>query len=135
MTACLHARMSRFLVRLADVPAYWEWFPYLDFLRYGFAAQMMNHFGGDNNHPFQVLRMHRRPKSLALCHAALLSTWKILATLAIVESCDCLQGTTLLDFYGFQYTKWINLGFESLFLPAFFIVAILGLTFLKHSKR
>jgi hypothetical protein len=46
--------VHRFLVRLADVPAYWEWFPYLDFLRYGFAAQMMNHFGGGNNHPFQV---------------------------------------------------------------------------------
>ncbi|KAK9831908.1 hypothetical protein WJX81_008083 [Elliptochloris bilobata] len=86
-----------YLVRLQDIPKYWTWFPHLNFIKYAFSAQMLNEYGGANNHPF--------------------------------------QGASILEFYDFPHDKWVNLGLESLFLIAFFVLALLGLTFLRHSKR
>lgn len=33
-----------FLMRFADMPAYWKWYSYIDFLRYGWGALMVNQF-------------------------------------------------------------------------------------------
>lgn len=45
------------------------------------------------------------------------------------------QGTTILQYVDAEHGMWANLGFEALFVAAFFLLAFLGLTFVKHSKR
>ena len=37
-----------FLMRYHDMPAYWKWYSYIDFLRYGWGALMVNQFSGHN---------------------------------------------------------------------------------------
>jgi hypothetical protein len=37
------------LIRPADMPKYWEWFSYLNFLKYSWGALMKNQFEGDRN--------------------------------------------------------------------------------------
>ena len=36
------------LLRPQDQPAYWHWFSFLDFLKYAWAAQMINQFEGSH---------------------------------------------------------------------------------------
>lgn len=35
--------------RIEDVPVWWRWFSYVNFLRYSFEAQVVNYFGGGNH--------------------------------------------------------------------------------------
>ena len=47
------------LLRPQDQPSYWRWFSYLDFLKYAWAAQMINQFEGSHAIAldFQTVRM------------------------------------------------------------------------------
>ncbi len=36
------------LLRVNDMPGYWRWYSYLNFLRYGWGALMVNQFEGKN---------------------------------------------------------------------------------------
>ena len=36
------------LLRVKDMPGYWRWYSYLNFLRYGWGALMVNQFEGKN---------------------------------------------------------------------------------------
>ena len=36
------------LLRVKDMPGYWQWYSYLNFLRYGWGALMVNQFEGKN---------------------------------------------------------------------------------------
>ena len=36
------------LLRVKDMPGYWQWYSYLNFLRYGWGALMVNQFEGRN---------------------------------------------------------------------------------------
>ncbi len=51
------------LLRPQDQPSYWHWFSYLDFLKYAWAAQMINQF--EHSHAvaldFQTVRARGRP--------------------------------------------------------------------------
>eukprot|EP00887_Chlorella_sp_A99_P000295 scaffold13.g295.t1 len=38
-----------FLLRSEQMPAYWKWFSYIDYLKYGWGALMVNQFGGDKD--------------------------------------------------------------------------------------
>lgn len=40
------------LLRWSQIPWYWRWFGYIDFLRYSWGALMVNQFGGANNVPY-----------------------------------------------------------------------------------
>ncbi|CAL8464553.1 g4088 [Coccomyxa elongata] len=86
-----------FLLRSDSMPRYWFWYQYLDFIRYGWHAQMGNQFEGNRD----VL----------------------------------LNGKPILEFYDINYSKWANLGFESIFFLGFFVLAWLALSFCKHSRR
>ena len=38
-----------FLLRWGDIPKYWQWYGYIDFLHYAWGALMANQFAGDRN--------------------------------------------------------------------------------------
>jgi hypothetical protein len=38
---------SGLLIRRVDIPPGWQWWTHTLFVRYGFQAQLMNHFGRD----------------------------------------------------------------------------------------
>ena len=38
-----------FLLRWSDIPKWWQWYGYIDFLRYAWGSLMVNQFSGDNN--------------------------------------------------------------------------------------
>jgi hypothetical protein len=41
-----------FLIRYEDIPNYWKWYSYIDFLKYAWGALMKNQFNGDRNKEF-----------------------------------------------------------------------------------
>jgi hypothetical protein len=41
-----------FLLRWSQIPKWWQWYAYLDFLRYAWGALMKNQFHGDRNVAF-----------------------------------------------------------------------------------
>lgn len=40
---------SGFLIRYDDIPNYWKWYSFIDFLKYAWGALMKNQFAGDRN--------------------------------------------------------------------------------------
>lgn len=40
-----------FLFRFVNMPAYWKWYSYINFLRYSWGALMKNQFTGDMGDP------------------------------------------------------------------------------------
>jgi ABC-type multidrug transport system permease subunit len=46
-----------FLIRYEDIPNYWKWYSYIDFLKYAWGALMKNQFNGDRN---KEVRCRRR---------------------------------------------------------------------------
>lgn len=60
-------------MRLRNIPAYWVWAPYINFLKYGYAAQVLNQFNGGRDFPFQVTsRCLQRP----CWHSTCLGQWR-----------------------------------------------------------
>lgn len=50
--ACLQVTLlffAGFLFRFDDIPAWWQWYAYLDYLRYAFGAHLINQFGAQQN--------------------------------------------------------------------------------------
>ena len=95
-----------FLFRFEDMPEYWKWYSYINFLRYAWGAQMINSFkdigAGDTD--------DKAPPQIA--------------------------GTPILEYYGLEgETAWGYLGYECLFFIAFFLCAWAALQFKRISKR
>ena len=40
-----------FLFRFDDIPPWWQWYAYIDYLRYGFGAHLINQFGAQQGTP------------------------------------------------------------------------------------
>jgi ATP-binding cassette, subfamily G (WHITE), member 2 len=94
-----------FLMRFDDMPKWWQWYAYINFLRYAWGAQMINQFKGKRsdlpgNPPVEI------------------NGEEILKYYG-------LDG----------YTAWQMMGFELLFFVAFFFMAWGALQFTRLSKR
>ena len=50
-----------FLFRFEDMPEYWKWYSYINFLRYAWGAQMMNSFDGLKGDNGDVPRIAGQP--------------------------------------------------------------------------
>ena len=96
---------SGFLITWPNVPVYWKWYGYIDFLRYAWGAVMKNQFGGDRDIPF-------------LFDPTTNQTLTVLQYYA-------LDGINM----------WGWLGIEACFFFAFFFFAFLALTFVNHTRR
>ena len=93
------------LITFDSMPKWWKWFSYLDFLKYAWGALMKNQFGGDRNVPFIV---------------------------------DPTTNTTIniLNYFGLAgISAWGWFGIQFGFFVAFFTLAFLALTYVKHIKR
>ncbi|GAB4821435.1 hypothetical protein N2152v2_008481 [Parachlorella kessleri] len=87
------------LLRWDDIPKYWRWFSYINFLKYSWGSLMVNQFEGSNDVEF-------------------------------------LDDQTVLEYYSLSgINKWAWLAIEFAFFLAFFFLAFLALTFVRHVKR
>jgi ATP-binding cassette, subfamily G (WHITE), member 2 len=52
--------VTGFLIRWSDIPKYWIWLAYLDFLRYAWGGLMVNQFGGGDAKvgQYQILKYY-----------------------------------------------------------------------------
>lgn len=94
-----------FLMRFDDMPKWWQWYAYINFLRYAWGAQMINQFKGkrsalSGNPPVEVNGVE-------------------------ILKYYGLDG----------YTAWEMMGYELLFFFAFFFMAWAALQFTRLSKR
>ena len=94
-----------FLLRWHDIPAWWKWYAYIDFLRYAWGSLMANQFGGSRNVVF------------------------------IASSGANPQNVTVLDYYNTPSSPYGWWGIEVAFFAAFFGFAFLALRFVRHEKR
>lgn len=96
-----------FLFRFDDIPKYWQWYSYLDFLRYAWAALMINQFDGETE---------QQP---------------------VKGGSITVAGIPIRDYFGHDNfsSEWEALGYEALFFVAFFALAWAALQFSKLNKR
>ena len=98
---------SGFLFRFSDIPQYWRWYAYIDFLRYAWAAVMINQFDG---------RTEEAP---------------------VAGGPIAIAGTPIAEYYSHDDfgSKWEPIGYEALFFVAFFFMSWAALQFSKLSNR
>lgn len=94
-----------FLIRFDAIPKYWQWYSYIDFLKYAWGALMKNQFNGDRNVEF-------------------------LAPANGQESQNVLNYYSLAGI-----NMWGWLGIEACFFATFFAFAFLALKYVQHVKR
>jgi ABC-2 type transporter len=96
------------LFRFDDMPGYWQWYAYLDFLRYAWSSLMINQFRGvttTNN-------------------------------AAVGPEPIRFNGFPILEYYSIdQFTAWQLLGYEALFFFGFFGLAWAALQFSRLAQR
>lgn len=98
---------SGFLLRWDDIPVWWQWYGYIDFLRYAWGGLMINQFEGDNNVIFIP-----------------------------ANETTSSPNITILEYYSLDgASKWGWFGIELCFFVVFFFFAFLALTFVKHVRR
>jgi hypothetical protein len=96
---------SGFLLRYEQIPVWWKWYSYIDFLKYAWGALMKNQFNGDRDIPF-------------------LYDSQTNTTLTVLEYYS-LDGINM----------WAWFGFEICFFMVFFLFAFLALRYINHTKR
>jgi ATP-binding cassette, subfamily G (WHITE), member 2 len=96
-----------FLFRFDDMPSYWQWYSYINFLRYAWSALMINQFEGEK----EEFPVKGGPIQIA--------------------------GQPILSYYGQDDFKseWEAIGYECLFFIAFFFLSWAALQFSRLNKR
>lgn len=96
-----------FLFRFDDIPDYWQWYSYIDLLRYAWAALMINQFDG---------QVEDSPDEGGAIRIA---------------------GVEIREYFGHDDfgSKWEPLGYEVLFFVAFFFLSWAALQFSTLNKR
>ena len=94
-----------FLLRWTDIPPWWQWYGYIDVLRYAWGSLMANQFAGDRDVVFIGAADGAPPLTILQYYS--------------------LDGIS----------PWAWLGLEFCFVVFFTIVAWLALKFVRHEKR
>eukprot|EP00210_Caulerpa_lentillifera_P004876 g4654.t1 len=99
---------SGFMIRLDDIPNYYYWYTRINFVQYGLSALLVNSFDTD------------RAANL---------------TLELEENGETVD-TPILEYYSLEDVNASTYaGIIYLFFAGFFVLAFLGMTFVKHQKR
>ncbi len=96
---------SGLLILWSEIPDWWSWYRYINFLGYAWGALMVNEYGGDRDIEF-------------------LYDPETNTTQTVLEYFS-LDGVD----------KWAFLGYESLFFVGFFGLAFLALRFVNFTNR
>ena len=99
----------------------WQWYAYLNFLRYGWGAHMINQFSARQDCPPAVASGEGGPAA---------------ARGVDLSKCVTINGSPILQYYNLdQFNKWEMLGYEFLFFVVFFFLAWAALQFKTLAKR
>lgn len=96
---------SGFLLRWEQIPVWWKWYAYIDFLRYAFGAVMKNQFNGDRDITF------------------------------LYDNSTNTNYTVLQYYSLDGINMWEWLGIEFCFFVVFFGFAYMALRFINYAKR
>ena len=118
--------------QIEEVPAWWRWFPYVDYLRYAWQAHVINYFGEDTvPSTTDALRVPATADALRAVQAVGGSMAGALASLD-----GSSTGAFVLHFFGMDgLGVWSRLGLQLAFVPVFGLMAWAALTWAVVRRR
>ena len=126
-------------MRWVDIPAYWKWYAYIDFLRYGWGALMINQVGDGlrgGRGWWAVVRARALAVAASGSDRCLTHPPTPRALLQFKGTDAVIAGQPVLEYYSLQnFSDWEFIGYLVCFWAFFTLAAWAALTYKKHGAR
>lgn len=120
--------------RIEDVPVWWRWFPYVDYLRYMWQAQLINYFGDSPSNGISAATSGVSTADALRIATAVGAAGVDVKALAALE--DSNTGAFVLRFFGVDgMGVWSRLVLQFAFVPVFGMLAWAALQWAVVRRR